>query len=100
MAAEDSPVSPGGSQLPPALDAAYERTFAERIEKFLDLDTWHTGEDLQRIYGQLQQQLESNIDSAIAAEDKAAAAAAEAPVRGSQDTVLARASRPSPGDGG
>ena len=49
MAAEDSPVSPGGSQLPPALDAAYERTFAEPIEKFLDLDTWHTGADLQRI---------------------------------------------------
>jgi hypothetical protein len=75
MTAEDSPISLGGSQLPPALlDAAYERTFAEPIEKFLDLDTWHTGADLQRIYGRLQQQLESNIDSAIAAEDMAAAA--------------------------
>ena len=43
MAAEDSSVSSGGSPLPPALDSAYERTFAEPIQKFLDLDTWHTG---------------------------------------------------------
>jgi hypothetical protein len=74
MAAEDSSVLPSGPELPPALDSAYEQTFAERIEKFLDLNTWHTGTDLDRIYGQLQQELESNIDSAIAAEDKAAAA--------------------------
>jgi hypothetical protein len=73
MPAEDSSVSSGGSQVPPALDAAYERTFAERVDKFLDLETWHTGTDLERIYGRLQQELESNIDFAIAAEDKAAA---------------------------
>lgn len=74
MTTEDGSVSPGGSQLPPALDSAYERTFAEPVDKFLDLDTWHTGTDLERIYGRLQQELESSIDYAIAAEDKAAGA--------------------------
>src|SRR5215468_6138578 len=73
MAVEERPTSSHGGD-PPELAPAFEQTFAERLEAFLDLDSWHTGTDLERVYGRLQEELESNVEAAIAAEDKAAAA--------------------------
>jgi hypothetical protein len=56
------------------LGPVFERTFGEPVEKFLDLETWHTGTDLNRIYAKLQSELEDSIETGIAEEDKAAAA--------------------------
>jgi hypothetical protein len=74
MAVEERPTSSDDGDPRPELAPAFEQTFAERLEEFLDLDSWRTGMDLERAYGRLQDELESNIDAAIAAEDKAAAA--------------------------
>lgn len=55
-----------------ALDPVFERTFAEPLEKFLDLATWHGGPDLDRVYGRLQEELERGVATGIAAEDAVA----------------------------
>jgi hypothetical protein len=70
----DGQVPADGSERLLDLGLAFEGTFAEQVEGFLDLGTWHTGTSLSGVYGRLQEELESNIDATIAAEDKAAAA--------------------------
>jgi hypothetical protein len=68
-----APLPPGDGEPAPELSHAYERAFHEPVEKFLNLDTWHTGTDLNRIYARLQSELENNIETGIAAEEKVAA---------------------------
>ncbi len=65
--------TPAGEPVP-EIGPVFERTFREPVERFLDLDTWHTGTDLNRIYARLQSELEENIHAGIAAEEKAATA--------------------------
>lgn len=55
-----------------ALDPVFERTFAEPLEKFLDLGSWHSGLDLDRVYGRLQEDVERGVAAGIAAEDAVA----------------------------
>lgn len=67
----------GSRDGPDELGAAFERTFSEPLEKFLDLGTWYAGADLDRAYQRLQEELETGVDAGIAAEDKIAAALRE-----------------------
>jgi hypothetical protein len=54
------------------LGPVFERTFAEPLEKFLDLGTWHSGLDLDRVYGRLQDDIEHAVAAGITAEDAVA----------------------------
>lgn len=71
--AQTGPGSPAAEPVP-ELSPVFEQAFREPVDRFLDLDTWYTGTDLNRIYARLQTELEANIDAGIAAEEKVAAA--------------------------
>ncbi|MGH3321765.1 MAG: hypothetical protein ACRDN9_16650 [Streptosporangiaceae bacterium] len=76
MAADSGP-GPRGNGAAARDDAAngsaFQRTFDEPLERFLDLDTWHSGADLTDVYARLQRDLETSVDEAVREEDTVAA---------------------------
>lgn len=64
---------PRDDERTPTGGSAFERTFAEPLEKFLDLETWHSGSDLGDVYARLQEELDAGVQRAVAEEDEIAA---------------------------
>jgi hypothetical protein len=65
------PASPK-SAAQPALEGGFQREFGESLARVLDLETWHSGTDLDHLYERLQ--LDSEVGQALQQEDRVASA--------------------------
>jgi hypothetical protein len=62
-----------GEPAPPAeVGGGFEREFGESLARVLDLDTWHSGTDLEHLYERLQ--LDAEVGQALQQEDRVAEA--------------------------
>jgi hypothetical protein len=69
----DSDQAPSGDLVAAAGDdSGFEQAFGEKLERVLDLGTWHGGTDLEGLYERLE--LDTRIGKALTQEDRAAAA--------------------------